>query len=191
MKNGVINCFYLNTKEEQVMNDVLIVVDMQNDFIDGALGTAEALAIVPKVKEKIEGFQGQVFFTRDTHQANYMDTQEGRKLPVPHCIEGSDGWQIRPELEALRRTEAVDKPGFGSVQLAERLREMNESEPIDSVTLIGLCTDICVISNAMLIKAFLPELPVKVDAACCAGVTPESHENALAAMAMCQIEILR
>ena len=187
----MINCLYLNIEEEQVMNDVLIVVDMQNDFIDGALGTAEALAIVPKVKEKIEGFQGQVFFTRDTHQANYMDTQEGRKLPVPHCIEGSDGWQIRPELEALRRTEAVDKPGFGSVQLAERLREMNESEPIGSVTLIGLCTDICVISNAMLIKAYLPELPVKVDAACCAGVTPESHENALTAMAMCQIEILR
>ena len=187
----MINCLYMNIEEEQVMNDVLIVVDMQNDFIDGALGTAEALAIVPKVKEKIEGFQGQVFFTRDTHQANYMDTQEGRKLPVPHCIEGSDGWQIRPELEALRRTEAVDKPGFGSVQLAERLREMNESEPIGSVTLIGLCTDICVISNAMLIKAYLPELPVKVDAACCAGVTPESHENALTAMAMCQIEILR
>ena len=173
------------------MNDILIVVDMQNDFIDGALGTAEALAIVPKVKEKIKGSQGQVFFTRDTHQANYMDTQEGRKLPVPHCIEGSDGWQIRPELEALRGTEAVDKPGFGSVQLAQLLREMNAKEPIGSVTLVGLCTDICVISNAMLIKAYLPELPVKVDAACCAGVTPESHENALAAMAMCQIEILR
>ena len=187
----MINCLYLNIEEEQVMNDVLIVVDMQNDFIDGALGTAEALAIVPKVKEKIEGFQGQVLFTRDTHHANYMDTQEGRNLPVPHCIEGSDGWQIRPELEALRRTEAVDKPGFGSVQLAELLRAMNEKEPIGSVTLVGLCTDICVISNAMLIKAYLPELPVRVDAACCAGVTPESHENALAAMAMCQIEILR
>ena len=187
----MINCFHLNTKEEQAVNDVLIVVDMQNDFIDGALGTAEALTIVPKVKEKIEGFQGLVLFTRDTHQANYMDTQEGRKLPVPHCIQGSDGWQIRPELDALRRTEAVDKPGFGSVQLAELLRAMNEKEPIGSVTLIGLCTDICVISNAMLIKAYLPELPVKVDAACCAGVTPESHENALAAMAMCQIEIQR
>ena len=173
------------------MNDVLIVVDMQNDFIDGALGTAEALAIVPKVNEKIKGFQGQVFFTRDTHQANYLDTQEGHKLPVPHCIQGSDGWQIRPELEALRKTEAVDKPGFGSVKMAQLLREMNESEPIDSVTLVGLCTDICIISNAMLLKAYLPELPVKVDAACCAGVTPESHENALAAMAMCQIEILR
>ena len=172
-------------------NDILVVVDMQNDFIDGALGTAEALAIVPKVKEKIEGFPGKVFFTRDTHQADYLTTQEGRKLPVSHCIQGSEGWQIRPELDALRRTEAVDKPGFGSLQLAELLREMNEKEPIGSVTLVGLCTDICVISNAMLIKAYLPELPVKVDAACCAGVTPESHENALAAMAMCQIEILR
>ena len=173
------------------MNDVLIVVDMQNDFIDGALGTAEALAIVPKVKEKIEGFQGKVLFTRDTHQADYLTTQEGRKLPVPPCIQGSQGWQIREELEALRRTQAVDKPGFGSVQLAELLREMNKKESIGSVTLVGLCTDICVISNAMLIKAYLPELPVKVDADCCAGVTPESHENALAAMAMCQIEILR
>lgn len=173
------------------MNDILVVVDMQNDFIDGALGTAEALAIVPKVKEKIEGFDGQVLFTRDTHQADYLTTQEGRKLPVVHCIQGSDGWQIRPELEALRKTDAVDKPGFGSLQLAQLLREMNVKTPIGSVTLIGLCTDICVISNAMLIKATLPELPVKVDASCCAGVTPESHENALAAMAMCQIEILR
>lgn len=173
------------------MRDVLIVVDMQNDFIDGALGTAEALAIVPKVKARIEGFEGRVLFTRDTHQAGYLETQEGRRLPVPHCIEGSQGWQIRPELEALRTEEAVDKPSFGSVKLAELLREMDASEGIGSVTLIGLCTDICVISNALLVKAFLPELPVKVDAECCAGVSPESHENALAAMAMCQIEILR
>ena len=172
------------------MNDVLIVVDMQNDFIDGALGTAEALAIVPKVKEKIEGFQGKVLFTRDTHQANYMDTQEGRKLPVPHCIQGSDGWQIRPELEALRRTQAVDKPGFGSVQLAELLREMNKKESIGSVTLVGLCTDICVISNAMILKAAFPEAEVFVDSHCCAGTTPENHENALNAMKMCQIFIL-
>lgn len=173
------------------MNDLLIVVDMQNDFIDGALGTAEAVAIVPKVKQKIESFPGQVIFTRDTHQADYLSTQEGRKLPVPHCIQGSQGWQIRPELDALRKTVPVDKPGFGSLALAELLRERNEKAPIGSVTLIGLCTDICVISNAMLVKAALPEVPVKVDAACCAGVTPESHENALAAMAMCQIEILR
>lgn len=173
------------------MRDVLIVVDMQNDFIDGALGTAEALAIVPKVKARIEGFEGRVIFTRDTHQAGYLETQEGRKLPVPHCIEGSWGWQIRPELEALRREAAVDKPGFGSTKLAELLRDVNAAEGIGSVTLVGLCTDICVISNALLIKAYLPEVPVKVDADCCAGVSPESHENALSAMAMCQIEILR
>ena len=173
------------------MKHFLIVVDMQKDFVDGALGTPEAQAIVGNVMDKILGFDGQIFATLDTHRENYLNTAEGRKLPVPHCIEGSDGWQIRLELDALRKTEAVDKPGFGSVRLAQLLREMNESEPIGSVTLIGLCTDICVISNAMLIKAYLPELPVKVDAACCAGVTPESHENALAAMAMCQIEILR
>ena len=172
------------------MNDILVVVDMQNDFIDGALGTAEALAIVPKVKEKIECFPGKVFFTRDTHQADYLTTQEGRKLPVPHCIQGSEGWQIRPELEALRKTEAVDKPSFGSLQLAELLREMNEKEPIGSVTLIGLCTDICVISNALLLKAALPEVPIYVDAGCCAGVTPESHRRALEAMQVCQVQIV-
>ena len=173
---------------------ILAVIDMQKDFISGALGTSEAERIVSRVAQKIAAARAEgvrVVFTRDTHTDAYLDTQEGRKLPVPHCIQGSQGWQIRPELEALRRTQAVDKPGFGSVKLAQLLREMNESEPIGSVTLIGLCTDICVISNAMLIKAYLPELPVKVDAACCAGVTPESHENALAAMAMCQIEILR
>ena len=164
--------------------NVLVAIDLQNDFINGALGTAEAAAMLPRAEQRIRDFEGLVLFTRDTHTEDYRNTREGKALPVPHCIEGSDGWQIRPELEALRRIEAVDKPGFGSVQLAERLREMNESEPIGSVTLIGLCTDICVISNAMLIKAYLPELPVKVDAACCAGVTPESHEIALGAMAM-------
>ena len=171
------------------MKDVLIVVDMQNDFIDGALGTAEAVSIVPNVVEKVKSFPGTVIFTRDTHTENYLSSQEGRRLPVAHCVKGTPGWQIRDELEALRNADAVDKPGFGSVQLAQLLREMNESEPIDSVTLIGLCTDICVISNAMLIKAFLPELPVKVDAACCAGVTPQSHQNALAAMQVCQITV--
>ena len=171
------------------MNDVLIVVDMQNDFIDGALGTAEALAIVPKVKEKIKGFQGQVFFTRDTHQANYLDTQEGRKLPVPHCIQGSDGWQIREELEKLRTEPAVDKPTFGSRALGELLLQLDKEEKIESITLVGLCTDICVISNALLAKAFLPEVPITVDASCCAGVTPESHKTALSAMKMCQIRV--
>lgn len=173
------------------MQDILIVVDMQNDFIDGALGTKEAVAIVPRVKEKIASFSGPVIFTRDTHPENYMETQEGKNLPVPHCIKGTEGWQIRPELDKLRKTEPVDKPGFGSVELGRMLLDMNEKEPIASVTLIGLCTDVCVISNALIIKAFLPEVPVRVDAACCAGISPESHDNALSAMAMCQVEILR
>lgn len=172
------------------MQDILIVVDMQNDFIDGALGTKEAVAIVPLVKEKIAAFGGPVIFTRDTHPENYMETQEGKNLPVPHCIKGTEGWQIRPELDSLRKTEPVDKPGFGSVELGRMLLEMNEKEPIASVTLIGLCTDVCVISNALIIKAFLPEVPVKVDAVCCAGISPESHDKALSAMAMCQVEIL-
>ena len=172
------------------MQDILIVVDMQNDFIDGALGTKEAVAIVPGVKEKIASFNGPVIFTRDTHPENYMETQEGRNLPVPHCIKGSQGWQIREELDALRKTQPVDKPGFGSVELGRMLLDMNAEEAIGSVTLIGLCTDVCVISNALIIKAFLPEVPVKVDASCCAGISPQSHDNALSAMAMCQVEIL-
>ncbi len=171
------------------MQDILIVVDMQNDFIDGALGTPEAVAIVPKAEEKIRSFPGKVLFTRDTHAENYADTQEGRNLPVVHCVKGSPGWQIRDELAALCETEPIDKPTFGSARLGEVLLGLNTLEPISSVTLIGLCTDICVISNALLVKAFLPEVPVIVDAACCAGVTPESHRNALAAMQMCQIRI--
>ena len=172
------------------MRDFLIVVDMQNDFIDGALGTAEAQQIVAAVEEKIRGFKGTVLFTRDTHEEDYLDTQEGRNLPVPHCIRASHGWQIRPELDALRTTEPVDKPTFGSEKLGRLLKEENAREPIGSITLVGLCTDICVISNALLIKAFLPEVPIKVDASCCAGVTPQSHENALNAMRACQIEIV-
>ena len=172
------------------MNDILIVVDMQNDFIDGALGTEEAEAIVPRVLEKIRGFEGRVIFTRDTHFDNYMDTQEGKNLPVPHCIKDSEGWQIRAELDKLRTEPAIDKPSFGSVELSAMLARENSEKPIGSVTFIGLCTDICVISNAMLIKAAMPEVPVIVDAACCAGVTPESHNNALEAMKMCQISVI-
>ncbi len=171
------------------MQNILIVVDMQNDFIDGALGTAEAVAILPKVEKKIKEFQGKVIFTRDTHEENYMDTQEGHKLPVPHCIRGTKGWEIREELEAMRTGEVLDKVTFGSKELGGMLQEMNEAEPIESITLVGLCTDICVISNALLTKAFLPEVRLIVDAACCAGVTPTSHKNALEAMKMCQIEI--
>lgn len=171
------------------MQDILIVVDMQNDFISGALGTAEAQAIVPKVVEKVKGFTGRVIFTRDTHFENYLSTQEGRNLPVPHCIKGSDGWQICAELAPLCTEPPVDKPTFGSYTLAELLATANIREPIGSITLVGLCTDICVIANAMVIKAFLPEVTVKVDAACCAGVTPESHKTALDAMHPCQVVI--
>ena len=165
----------------------LIVVDMQNDFIDGALGTAEAVAIVPYVKSVIENFEGKVLFTRDTHFENYMETQEGKNLPVPHCIKGTDGWQIRAELDALRKTEAIDKITFGSKDLVDILK--NEKD-IESITFVGLCTDICVISNAMLVKAFYPEIPLTVDAKACAGVTPQSHKNALEAMKMCQITVI-
>ena len=172
------------------MQNILLVIDMQNDFIDGALGTKEAVAIVPAVNAKIENFDGPVLFTRDTHETCYMETQEGHNLPVPHCIRGTDGWQIRPELDALRTTEPIDKPTFGSKELGTILTEMNAKEEIGSITLIGLCTDICVISNAMLVKAFLPEVPIIVDSSCCAGVTPESHENALKAMQVCQIKVV-
>ncbi|MDD6806168.1 MAG: isochorismatase family protein, partial [Clostridiales bacterium] len=147
--------------------------------------------IVPLVKEKIEGFDGTVLFTRDTHFDNYMETQEGKRLPVPHCIKGTEGWQIRKELDALRTTEAIDKLTFGSSELGQLLVRKNEEEPIESITVIGLCTDICVISNALLAKAFLPEAEIRVDAKCCAGVTPQSHENALNAMSVCQIVIER
>ena len=170
------------------MQDILVVVDMQNDFIDGTLGTKEAIAIVPKVEEKIRNFKGTVLFTRDTHETWYLDTQEGKKLPVPHCIRNTEGWQIRSELDKLRKTEPIDKDTFGSTDLADELVAMNIDDDIGSITFIGLCTDICVISNALLVKAALPEVPIIVDAACCAGVTPESHENALNAMKMCQID---
>ena len=173
------------------MKQILIVVDMQNDFIDGALGTKEATAIVPKVEDKIRNFDGEVFFTRDTHETWYLETQEGKNLPVPHCIRGTEGWQIRKELDALRKTDPIDKETFGSTDLAADLLALHEDEEIGSITLVGLCTDICVISNALLIKATLPEVPIYVDAACCAGVTPESHENALKAMEACQIKVMR
>ncbi len=165
----------------------LVVVDMQNDFIDGALGTAEAAAIVPYVNNVIENFDGTVLFTRDTHFENYMETQEGKNLPVPHCIKGTHGWQIRAELDALRKTEAIDKMTFGSKDLVDILKSEGN---IESITFIGLCTDICVISNVMLVKAFYPEIPLIVDAKACAGVTPESHKNALEAMKMCQVTVV-
>jgi len=167
---------------------ILVVVDMQNDFIDGALGTKEAVGIVPNVVEKIRSFDGdKIIFTRDTHEENYMETQEGKNLPVPHCIRGTNGWELNPEIEALRKEEAVDKPSFGSMELASYLKELDD---VESIEFVGLCTDICVISNVMITKAALPEVPVIVDASCCAGVTPESHKNALEAMKMCQVKVL-
>ena len=171
------------------MNNYLIVVDMQNDFIDGALGTKEAEAIVEKVAEKIRLFDGDVIFTRDTHGEDYLQSQEGRNLPVTHCVRDTGGWRIRAGLEELRPCTIIDKPTFGSTELGVLLAQRDLDEPIGSITLVGLCTDICVISNALLLKAFLPETPIRVDAACCAGVTPQSHRNALEAMRMCQIAI--
>lgn len=169
--------------------NVLAVIDMQNDFIDGALGTKEAEAIVEKVAAAIRDFDGEVICTRDTHYEGYLDTQEGKKLPVPHCIKDTEGWQISNQVSeaCAGKAKIFDKPTFGSVELAEYLKKMTD---LESVTVIGLCTDICVISNALVIKAFLPEVTVKVDAACCAGVTPQSHQNALEAMKMCQVEVV-
>ncbi len=170
------------------MQEFLVVVDMQTDFVNGALGTAEAVAILPQVREKIESFDGTVIFTRDTHPEEYLQTQEGKLLPVPHCIKGSAGWQIVSELSDLVH-RVINKPTFGSTELCELLADEQTKERIRRITLIGICTDICVISNALLIKAYLPEVELVVDAACCAGVTPESHRNALSAMKMCQIKI--
>lgn len=169
---------------------VLIVVDMQNDFIDGALGTAEAQAIVPKVEQKLKDFDGTVIFTRDTHFDDYLSTQEGRNLPVPHCLYQSDGWQIRDELQPYMGDIVIDKLTFGSDELGLLLSELNDEAPIESIEFVGLCTDICVISNVMIAKAFLPEVPLLVDASCCAGVSPETHHNALEAMKVCQVQVI-
>lgn len=176
------------------MKKILVVIDMQNDFIDGALGTKEAQGIVGNVVAKIKAYEGEkVFATRDTHAENYMETSEGKHLPVPHCIKGTKGWEIREEVaEALKQTgaEIVDKPTFGSELLADKLAEyVKQTKDNVEIEFVGLCTDICVVSNALLIKARLYETPIKVDAKCCAGVTPESHEAALLTMKMCQVEV--
>lgn len=168
---------------------VLVVVDMQNDFIDGSLGTAEALKILPNVKKKLEEYRSQgfpVIFTRDTHTEEYLCTQEGRNLPVAHCIKGTLGWQIHSSLDVLDSI-VINKPAFGTLDLPAVIRDL---DGVTEIELIGICTDICVISNAMIMKAAYPEILVSVDAACCAGVTPESHNNALEAMKMCQIQVI-
>ena len=166
------------------MKKTLIVVDMQNDFIDMALGTAEAVAIVPAVTAKIESYVNlgdEVIFTRDTHEENYLSTPEGKKLPVPHCIKGTKGWQIADGLY-VEGCKIIDKPNFGWPHWDE--------ERFEAVELVGLCTDICVVSNALIIKAMHPDAAVTVDSRCCAGVTPESHEAALKTMQMCQIDVI-
>ncbi len=167
---------------------VLLVIDMQNDFIDGALGTKEAVAIVENVKKKIEMYRqngGIIIFTRDTHGQNYLETMEGKKLPVKHCLKNTKGWEITSEIDTAD-DKIIDKPTFGSIELAEYLETLEEVEVIE---IVGLCTDICVITNAMIVKAKLPEKVIIVDSSCCAGVTPESHLNALKVLQMCHIEV--
>lgn len=195
---------------------IVVVVDMQNDFIDGALGSPEAQAIVPVMVDRLKELDDGntlLFFTKDTHFANYLKTQEGKNLPVAHCIEGTLGWSINKQISSYAdydsnfltystfniRKSRVLKHTFGSIELADTIRELAYEKlnipnipniKIDEIILMGVCTDICVISNAMLLKAYCPEVPITVDASCCAGVTPESHRNALAAMKMCQINII-
>ena len=164
---------------------VLVVVDMQNDFIYDALGSDEAIKIVPYVKQVIDGFDGKVIYTRDTHQNNYLETQEGKNLPVPHCIINTKGHEIISSLDTSSNL-IIDKPTFGSIELQEYLKKI---ENLESVTFIGVCTDICVVSNAIMAKAFLPEVKIIVDSKACAGVTKELHEAALLVMKSCQIEV--
>ena len=174
---------------------VLIVVDMQNDFITGSLGTKEAQAIVEQVVEKINNYkqQGhQVIYTRDTHEEVYLNTQEGKNLPVIHCVKDTLGWQLHSKIQntVTNESQIYDKGTFGSVELGDKIRCLSQETSDLQIELVGLCTDICVISNALLLKAYVPECQMSVDAKCCAGVTPESHQNALNAMKMCQITIL-
>ena len=174
------------------MKHFLVVVDMQKDFVDGALGTPEAVAIVPAVCERIRSFDGEIIVTYDTHPDTYLATAEGKKLPVVHCVEDTDGWQLDARVaEALAEKKylALKKPTFGSTDLPFFVDSIAKEEDFD-VTLIGLCTDICVVSNALLLKAHFPEMPISVVADCCAGVTPETHAAALTTMKMCQIDVI-
>lgn len=174
------------------MKKFLVVVDMQKDFVDGSLGTAEAVAIVPNVVKKINEFDGDIYVTYDTHFENYMDTAEGKKLPVPHCIKGTEGWMLDAKVaEALKGKSytEVEKITFGSVDLPDMIYKAAGEEDF-TIELIGLCTDICVVSNTLILKANYPEKDITVDASCCAGVTPESHSAALTTMKMCQINVV-
>lgn len=174
------------------MKKILIVVDMQNDFVDGSLGTKDAVGIVDNVVEKIANFDGKIFATLDTHDHDYMNTSEGKKLPVPHCIRMTNGWLLNEKvMEALsdKGYKTIEKRTFGSTRLVNVIRKIKGKEDIE-IELVGLCTDICVVSNALLLKANFPEVKITVDASCCAGVTPESHCAALVTMKMCQIDVM-
>lgn len=174
-----------------MMKKILIVVDMQKDFVDGSLGSEEAISIVDNVVQKIENFDGDIIVTYDTHYENYMDTQEGKNLPVPHCIKGTEGWKLDAKVQkALEQREykVFEKPTFGAVALPEYIKQTYDPTDI-AIELIGLCTDICVVSNALLLKAHFLETEISVDVSCCAGVTPDSHNAALTTMKMCQIKI--
>ena len=174
------------------MKRFLVAVDLQKDFVDGALGTNEAQAIVPNAVKKIKSFDGKIFVTFDTHSENYLSTAEGKKLPVTHCVKGTDGWQLNEDIQkALDGKDyiSVEKPTFGLVDLPKLIEKEANGEEFE-IELIGLCTDICVVSNALLLKANFPEAPIAVDSSCCAGVTPQAHKSALDTMKSCQIDIL-
>ncbi len=174
------------------MKKFLIVVDIQNDFVDGALGTDEAISIVDHAAEKILSYSEGIFVTFDTHFDDYMNTSEGKMLPIPHCIKGTHGWNLNPKIEAAlngRQFAVVEKKTFGSVELPKLIEAASDGEAFE-IELIGLCTDICVVSNALILKAHFPESRIIVDASCCAGVTVASHNAALETMKMCQIEII-
>lgn len=169
---------------------ILIVIDMQKDFVSGALGTAEAQAILPAVESKVKHWPGKVIFTKDTHDSNFLSTQEGKLLPVEHCQKDREGWQLAGNLSHIQQEKkwpVFEKPAFGSMELVRAIEDMHKEKPIESIECIGVCTDICVVSNVLLLKAALPEVPVYVDASCCAGTTPENHQAALVTMACCQV----
>ena len=174
------------------MKKILIVVDMQKDFVDGALGSKEAVAIVDNVVNKIKTFEGDIIVTYDTHPENYMETQEGKNLPVPHCIKSTDGWKLDAKVQSALDNlsyKTIEKPTFGSTELSEYIKANYNLDEIE-IELIGLCTDICVVSNALLLKANFLETKISVDAKCCAGVTPDTHNAALTTMKMCQINVI-
>lgn len=177
--------------KKESANRILIVVDMQNDFVDGALGTKEAAGIVENVAAKIEGFDGKIYATLDTHYSNYLETLEGKKLPVPHCIRMTEGWQLNERIQmalSSKEYKKIEKNTFGSADLVNEIQKIEKTDDLE-IEMVGLCTDICVVSNALLLKAYFPEARLTVDASCCAGVTPDTHKAALETMKMCQIDI--